>query len=184
MRITIELEPTDVGRFMEALERSRRVAREADETDILDAAKQALDSLPISTAPTYIRKRIVGVQRLMVMLEDEAWALPHPHREDVLEALVYFSDPEDLIPDDIEVIGLLDDAIMLEMLLRRLQHVLRGYADFCKYREGLGELPRESALRHAYAVKLARKRDTLRIRMEKRGIEAGVKRKSVLTASA
>jgi uncharacterized membrane protein YkvA (DUF1232 family) len=177
MRITIELEPTDVSRFMQALERSRRVAREAEETDILDAAKQALDTLPLSTAPTYIRKRIVGVHRLMVMLEDEAWALAHPHREDVLEALVYFSDPEDLIPDDIEVIGLLDDAIMLEILLRRLQHVLRGYADFCKYRDSLGEIPQGSEERHAYAVKLARKRDALRARMEKRGADAGAKLK-------
>lgn len=168
MRITIELEPTDVTRFTEALARSRRIARDADEADILDAAKQALDSLPIATAPSYVRKRMVGVQRLIVMLEDEAWALPHPQREDVLEALVYFSDPEDLIPDELEVIGLLDDAIMLEVVLRRLQPVLRAYVAFCKFRDGLGPLPQNGPQRHAYARKLADKRDSMRRGLLKR----------------
>ena len=50
---------------------------------------------------------------------------------------MYFSDPEDLIPDDIEVIGLLDDAIVLEILVRRLRHVLQAYADFRAYCDAL-----------------------------------------------
>lgn len=163
MRITIELEPHDIERFMQALARSRRVAQQADEADILDAAKQALDSAPLANAPTYVRKRIAGVQRLITMLEDEAWALPAPARVDVLEALVYFSDPEDLIPDDIEVIGLLDDAIMLELLLRKLAPVLRAYSDFCVFRDELRESP--PATRQQYAASLARKRDALRERL-------------------
>lgn len=168
MRITIELDPHDIERFTQALARSRRVAQEADETDILDAAKQALDSAPLASAPTYVRKRIAGVQRLIAMLEDEAWGLPAGPRIDVLEALVYFSDPEDLIPDDIEVIGLLDDAIMLELVLRKLHRVLHAYSDFCEYRETLGAPPQEPAARHEYAMNLARKRDALRVRMQRR----------------
>lgn len=163
MRITIEIETKDLARFHQSLKRSRHVAQEADEADILDAAKQALDSAPLATAPTYVRKRIGGVQRLITMLEDDAWALPAPCRIDVLEALVYFSDPEDLIPDDIEVIGLLDDAIMLELLLRKLAPVLRAYADFCKFRDELAAT--RPATRHEYAASLARKRDTLRARL-------------------
>ena len=162
MRITIELEPADVDRFNEALARSRRIARDADENDILDAAKHALDSLPLATAPSYVRKRIGGVQTLIAMLEDEAWALPQAPREEVLTALVYFSDPEDLIPDEIEVIGLLDDAIMLEVALRSLQPVLRAFAAFCRFREKCGSAPGDPASRHSYALRLARKRDSLR----------------------
>jgi uncharacterized membrane protein YkvA (DUF1232 family) len=168
MRITIELDPADIERFMQVLTRSRHVAQEANEADILDAAKQALDSLPIATAPSYVRKRIGGVQRLITMLEDEAWALPAAVRIDALEALVYFSDPEDLIPDDIEVIGLLDDAIVLELVLRKLRPVLHAYADFCEYRNRLGAAPQTPAARHEYATNLARKRDALRTRLKKR----------------
>ena len=169
MRITIELDPRDIERFTQALARSRRVAQEADEADILDAAKQALDSAPLASAPTYVRKRIGGVQRLITMLEDEAWALPAPVRVDVLEALVYFSDPEDLIPDDIEVIGLLDDAIMLELLLRKLGPVLRAYTEFCEFRDQLRDTP--PATRQEYAASLARKRDVLRAKLVKRKSE-------------
>jgi uncharacterized membrane protein YkvA (DUF1232 family) len=167
MRITLELEPADIDRFLCALERSHRLARETEETDVIEAAKHALNSLPIGNAPSYVRKRIVAVQRLILMLEDEAWALPQPERGQVLETLVYFSDPEDLIPDDIEVIGLLDDAIVLEILLRRLRHVMQAYADFRIYCESLAA-PAGPAARHARARQLAARRDALRARMRRR----------------
>ena len=122
MRITIELEQEDLERFLAAFE--KRLLREVDECDVLDAAKHALNTLPIGSAPAYVRKRIGAVQRFILMLEDEDWALPSPQRKHVLETLVYFSDPDDLIPDDIEVIGLLDDAIVLELLLRGQRHVI------------------------------------------------------------
>jgi len=169
MRITIELEPSDIDRFLKALERSRRIARDADECDVIASAKQALNTLVIGNAPEYVRKRMVGVQRLIVMLEDEAWALPPPEREDVLEALVYFSDPEDLIPDDVEVIGLLDDAIVLELVLKRQRHVLQAYHDFCTFRSALAAIPDTPELRVAKAGKLARRREALFARMRRRG---------------
>lgn len=174
MRITIELEESDIRRFHEALARAHRLVRSADETDILDAAKHALDHLPIASAPGYVRKRIVGVQHLIVMLEDEAWALPSPERDDVVRTLVYFSDPEDMIPDEVEVIGLLDDAIMLELLLRRLRHVVAAYDGFCAYRATLGPLPQAHAERSAYARKLAQRREALLRRMRRHGDGQGI----------
>ena len=137
MRITFELEPDDVARFHAALARARQLTQCADEVDVIDAAKYALDHMCAGAAPAYVRKRLVEVQRLILMLEDEAWALSEPERSDVIETLAYFSDPDDLIPDDVEVIGLLDDAIMLELLLRRLRSVLGAYADFCAFRNTL-----------------------------------------------
>jgi uncharacterized membrane protein YkvA (DUF1232 family) len=171
MRITLELEPADIERFLCALARSHRLALEAEEVDILDAAKQALDSLPIGSAPAFVRKRIVVVQRLILMLEDEVWALPTPERTRLLETLVYFSDPEDLIQDDIEVIGLFDDAIVLELLLRRQRHVLQAYADFCQYRQTLDN-DQAAQTRHDRAGKLARRREALLARMRRQGERA------------
>ncbi len=168
MRITLELEQADIERFIAALARSHRLALDADEADVLTAAKQALNSLPIGSAPAYVRKRIVVVQRLILMLEDDAWGLPRPERTRVLETLVYFADPEDLIRDDIEVIGLLDDAIVLELLLRRQRHLLQAYSDFCDYREMLRAESSAPATHHASAVKLARRRDALQARMRRR----------------
>src|SRR5205085_2678298 len=103
---TFELEQTDIDRFQQALARARRLVESMDECDIVAAAKQSLDTLPIGSAPAYVRRQLTLVQRLILMLEDESWALPQVMREDVAETLVYFSDPEDLIPDNLSVIGL------------------------------------------------------------------------------
>lgn len=168
MRITIELDQRDVERFERALARSHDLSRSMDETDIVDAAKQALDTLPLASAPEYVRKRLSGVQRLIMMIEDDAWALPAPERQDVLATLVYFSDPDDLIPDNIELIGLFDDAIVLEVLLRRLRHVLRAYTDFCAFRTELHSTANVAQARLECAGTLARKRDALRTRMRRR----------------
>lgn len=168
MRITFELESADVARFNAALRRADRLARSMDECDIVDAAKHALDHLPIATAPAFVRKRLVEVQRLILMLEDEAWALSGGERSEVLRSLVYFSDPDDLIPDEIEGIGLLDDAIMLELLLRRLKHMLCAYDDFCAFRNAMDPecSGREGRLQRAAAI--ASKRVSLQARMRRR----------------
>ena len=168
MRITFELEPADIERFQQALSRSRHATRCADEVDVIDAAKYALDHLSASMAPAYVRRRLVEVQRLILMLEDEAWALSDPERCEVVETLAYFSDPDDLVPDDIEVIGLLDDAIMLELLLRRLRIVLNAYADFCAFRTTLAAMPGDSEARRQYARALAERRAKLHARMRRR----------------
>lgn len=168
MRIIFELEPADVARFNEALARARRLITTLEECDIVASAKQALDTLAIGGAPGYVRRQVVMVQRLILMLEDEGWALPRNAREDVWETLIYFSDPEDMIPDEVSVIGLLDDAIMLELLLRRQRHVLRAYDDYCAFRESLGSMPEDSGERIAQAGRLARRRDLLHARMRRR----------------
>ena len=101
MRVSFELEPSDIERFHEALDRAARIVRDTDEVDIVAATKHSLDNLPIGGAPGYVRKRMTEVHRLVLMLEDEAWQLPQPERDDVLRTLVYFSDPEDLVPETV-----------------------------------------------------------------------------------
>ena len=52
----------------------------------------------------------------------------------MLGALAYFCDPNDVIPDHVEVLGFLDDAVMIELSVRELKHELDAYDDFCDYR--------------------------------------------------
>lgn len=161
MKITFELEPADIERFRLALSRARDTVRSADEGELVDSAKHTLDSLPLGNAPSYVREQLRQVQRLVLMLEDEAWALPPRFRTEVVSALVYFSDPEDLIPDSMPVIGLLDDAIMLEMLVRRERPLLRAYDRFCTFRERLGPIPDDLAARTRWCSKLTQQRHRL-----------------------
>ncbi|MFC4728715.1 DUF1232 domain-containing protein [Coralloluteibacterium thermophilus] len=167
MRITFELEPVDLARFHEALVRAERRVACAEACEIVDAARHALEAVPPCT-PGFVRRRLDDVERLIAMLEDEAWALPQEERAQVLRVLAYFGDPEDMIPDHVEVIGLLDDAIMLELLMKRLRHVCEAYADFLRCRAQLGPAPAERATRQTWVRALARRRAALHARMRRR----------------
>ncbi|MGB0133559.1 YkvA family protein [Dokdonella sp.] len=168
MRITFELESADIEYFQKAFERFRRLATEVEEVDIIDASKQALDSLCIARIPNYVRKRLVHVQRLILLLEDADWSLSDPERSEALAALAYFGDPDDLIPDNIEIIGLIDDAIMLELLARRMRHVLQSYRKFCAFRDSLGLASSTEDARVARARALALRRAELMSELQSR----------------
>lgn len=175
MRITFELDSADLAHFADVFDRARRLANEADEIDIIDAAKQALDTLCISSVPGYVRSRLVHVQRLILMLEDEEWCLPQPERHDALAALAYFSDPDDLIPDHLAGIGLLDDAVMLELLARRMRLVLDMWQRFCAFRATLTETCRTADERSQRARALAEERarmlENLRVRRRRYSVK-------------
>ena len=61
------------------------------------------------------------------MIEDSEWKIPEEERADVLSALAYFSDPEDLVPDHIPVLGFLDDAIMIELVAEELKDDIEAF---------------------------------------------------------
>jgi len=164
LRIVFELSAEDLAQFRRALKKARERVRSADELEIIEATKHALDRLPIGGAPPFVRERIQKVQRLVQMFEDEEWSLSRSLRAGLLDALVYFSDPDDMIPDHVGVIGLLDDAIMLELVLRSHRGVLDAYDDFCAFRDALGPAQDDEA-RHERTRRLARRRAALSARM-------------------
>ena len=82
-------------------------------------------------------------QTLLDMLTDPDWKLEDSERSPVLATLAYLCDPEDVIPDEIPGIGLLDDAVMIELVFRELRHELEVVGE----RVGLGEAEEH---RHAH----------------------------------
>ena len=106
-----------------------------DAEDILAAAEEVLGDIDGAEAPGFVRERIDKLKRLIDMLSDVEWRLQHNDAKRVLNALAYFAEPEDLIPDHIPGIGFLDDAIMIELVVRELRHEIEAYEDFCRYRQ-------------------------------------------------
>jgi uncharacterized membrane protein YkvA (DUF1232 family) len=104
---------------------------------------------------------------MIAMLLDEEWRLPKFERERLLATFVYFGDPEDLIPDNIPVIGFLDDVILIELLLRDLRHVREAYRDFCAYRDEYAQRYRDRDVRTKQR-RLAARRRALHARMKRR----------------
>ena len=135
MRVTFDLEARDLEYFQGVIKRARASASEADEDEIIARARAVIDQVERSEAPVFVRQRIAKLDSLIGMVEDEEWALASPERKNVLSALSYFAEPQDIIPDNVPVLGYLDDAIMIELVVKELQHEIEAFTDFCRYRE-------------------------------------------------
>ena len=136
LRISFELTDRDLAFFRKALRQSRAAVKDAEETEILEAMHAVLDEIRGSEPlPDFVGKRIPELESLLSMLGDEEWQLPETDLERLLATFVYFADPEDILPDDIPVIGYLDDVIIIELVARELHHVREAYDDFCEFRD-------------------------------------------------
>jgi len=170
LRISFELTDRDLNFFRKALRASREAVRDAEDTEIIEAIRDVLDEIRRNEPlPDFVGKRIPELESLISMLTDEEWRLPEADRERLLATFVYFADPEDILPDDIPVIGYLDDIIMIELVARELQHVREAYDDFCQFREEFDGL---AAGAHVDPVirrdRLDRRRQQLHQRMRRR----------------
>ncbi len=134
-RISIEIADKDLAHFRKEMRATRRRIKERDAGEIIAAAREAIAGLRAAKVPEFVSVRAAQLECLIAMTTDEDWSLPRLEREDVLAALAYLSEPNDLIPDNVPGLGYLDDAIMVELLLRDLRHQREAYADFCQYRD-------------------------------------------------
>ena len=139
MRISFELNDDDLKHFRLIMDESRKAARRMAPEDIVAAAEELLADAPAANAPNFILERLGSLRLMIQMLSDVEWRLPHQDATRVLSALAYFAEPEDLIPDNIPGLGFLDDAIMIELVVRELKHEIEAYQDFREYRKRMAE---------------------------------------------
>ena len=133
--VSFELDDDDLNHFRLIMRSARdAVGRKAPE-EIVEAARSLLRDIGDATMPGFIRDRMASLRLLIDMLTDLDWRLQHEEATRVLSALAYFTEPDDLIPDQIPGLGFLDDAIMVELVLRELHHELEAYREFCRCRE-------------------------------------------------
>jgi uncharacterized membrane protein YkvA (DUF1232 family) len=167
-KLIIELSDRDLRHFRRELKRAREAVGIADDDEIVAAAADLVETLKRAELPDFIGSRLANLETLLAMLSDPDWNLDDEERSPVLAALAYACDPEDIIPDDIPGIGLLDDAVMIELVFRELRHEIAAYEDFRRYRAAL---PRRSLLSKdpdVLAAKIARRRTQLMTRMRRR----------------
>jgi uncharacterized membrane protein YkvA (DUF1232 family) len=134
LTVTLELSDEDVAYFSSVMHRVRERAGTRDVAQVAAAATAEVARLRSSARSSFVRRRMDSVDRLIAMLQDPEWQLPEPERRRVVEGLAYVADAQDLVPDNVPVLGLVDDAIMLELVLRELKHELDGYEEFDAYR--------------------------------------------------
>jgi len=169
LRISFELTDRDLRFFRKALRQSRAAVKDAEDSEIIDAIRDVLEEIRGSEPlPDFVGKRIPELESLISMLTDDEWQLPETDRERLLATFVYFADPEDILPDDIPVIGYLDDVIIIELAVRELVHVREAYADFCQYRDEFEKSHEDDVDPVIRRDRLDRKRQQLHQRMRRR----------------
>ena len=134
LSLTIDLNDHDLEHFASALEAARKAAAGKSPEEVVQAASKLLEGAQQVRVPDFIRERLERLDDMIAMVRDEGWHLDEEDRQHVLSALVYFADPQDVIPDHVQVLGYLDDAIMIELCVRELKHELDAYEDFCNFR--------------------------------------------------
>jgi uncharacterized membrane protein YkvA (DUF1232 family) len=168
-RISFELTDRDLHFFRNALRQSREAVRDAEDTEIIEAIHSVLDEIRSSAPlPDFVATRIPELESLIRMLSDDEWQLPVEDRERLLATFVYFADPEDILPDDIPVIGYLDDVIIIELVARELVHVREAYDDFCAFRKDFDEEHGKDVDSVIRRDRLDRRRQQLHQRMRRR----------------
>ncbi len=172
MKVSFELSPRDIRFFRDRLRQVRASDSSSNESVVIrgaiDLVKEAIAAKP----PDFVVERIRKLEQLIEMLRDHDWRLEGADRAHILDAVAYFVDPDDLIPDRIPGIGYLDDAIMIELVARELMHELQAYEDFCEYRKRrvkTDEPPRLEARRKALQARMRRRSRKERARQHSRG---------------
>ena len=138
LKVQFELTEDDFEYFRDRFEQARAARAQKDETATIDGASQLVAAALAAASSKFISKRITQLNPFIAMLRDPDWRLEGEDRERVLDVLAYFTEGEDLIPDATPVIGYLDDAIMIELVVRELGEEIKAYADFCDFRDRKG----------------------------------------------
>jgi uncharacterized membrane protein YkvA (DUF1232 family) len=109
-----------------------RQAPSVDKVQIADFA-QWLETLPAETAEATINLRLSRAESLRRMLDDPDWPLPANVAAHGRKLLAYLRSLDDLIPDDVPVIGHLDDALLIELSWSEFAGDVQDYLDFCRF---------------------------------------------------
>lgn len=134
--ITFTLSDEDLEHFQEIVDRAKMAMEDGKESGQIETAAQKMidEARARGDLPDFISSRLFKLETVINMVRDEEWKLNEEERARIRGALVYFTNPQDLIPDNIPGIGFLDDAIYVELILRELKNEIEHYEEFCVFR--------------------------------------------------
>lgn len=131
----IALAPSALREFNALAHALYEHADDFDSARITAAVAIVLHAARSGRSVRFIPSRMARAQALRGMAADADWPLDAAARASIDDLLAYVDRADDLIPDGIPLIGLLDDAILVDVALNRLRDELDDYLDFRRYRD-------------------------------------------------
>lgn len=134
IQISFELSDSDLEHFRTMMNAALEKASKYTPEEVLEKARAVTKEMEGSSLPDFVRIRMESLETLIAALEDPEWQMPDDEKSEILTSLAYFSEPHDLVPDEIPGLGYVDDAIMIELVIQDLSQDLDAYKQFCGYR--------------------------------------------------
>lgn len=173
LEISFELSESDIAHFRDVMRRARDRSADLGRDQIIQNARSLLARVRSAESPDFIRERMNQLETMIGMVVDKGWGLADDDAQRVIQALAYFSEANDLIPDHIPALGFLDDAIMVELVARELRHDIEAYRDFVVFRAAESNRLGEDAMKIGRSDWLEERRKQLHARMQRRRRGAG-----------
>ena len=162
-KVSFTLDEDDAKYFRSLYRKAKREAKDQDAEKIVKEARGIVSAVRRSKkTPKFVREAIAVLEDLTDLIVDEDWKAPPKVRREVLAGVAYFSNPDDLIPDDIPGLGFLDDAIMIKFIEEEFRHELWGYRKFQKARDISEQRPWSDPGRERLKARLAIDRKKIR----------------------
>lgn len=135
IQISFELSDSDLDHFRNMMKIAMEKASTLPPAEVLKKARLVCTEMEQANVPDFVKQRLDSLETLISALEDEEWQMPEDEKNEILTSLAYFTEPEDLVPDNIPGLGYIDDAIMIELVIQELSQDLNAYKQFRSFKE-------------------------------------------------
>jgi uncharacterized membrane protein YkvA (DUF1232 family) len=163
IKISFTLEEEDTAYFQRIYRAAKSNASVEDWAKISRGVRRLIKQVrETRNCPRFVTEAVGALEDLMQMVDDADYKAPKPVVSRAVAALAYFANPKDVIPDDVPLVGFLDDAIMIKVVEEELKHELWAYRKFKTYREGFEQREWTQVAKARRTDRLESKRKELR----------------------
>ena len=168
-KVNFTLDEQDVAYFRRLFKQARSAAKRKSPDEVIVGARELVVSVSRDrNAPRFVQEAVMVLEDLADMIEDTAYRAPKVVVSQILGALAYFAEPEDLIPDHVPVLGFLDDAIMIKFVEREFKYEIAAYRRFKRFRESAEQRPWTAVAKERLPQRLEEKRKALRAEVDRK----------------
>jgi len=130
VRVSFNLDDSDLEHLAAIAQQTQQRARSEPADATIAGAREVLEAANRAQLAGFVKERYSRLGTMLQMVEDPQWRLSAEDRQRTLNALACFGSSTAASATS----GLLDHAIMIELVSRDLHHDLEAYSDFCRFR--------------------------------------------------